>query len=219
MAAQKYDSNPNSQEYENDYSNAQKDLADQIGSIVKLTNNNTLMNTFGGLEDLLKSGGRGVKVAEELMKFIEEMNLKMKNNSDFTVEGAKQITEKTKELSSILRQMGIHQFFHFFFFFYKDFFFSAKDEPDPKFKEQFNTFANGLNDSALQIKILSAVNLAEGGSKNTNQVTAACNVLKNNLVGLVSSLHSASLQSSIRQTNKQAEAIKKLAEAFQNQNK
>eukprot|EP01091_Cochliopodium_minus_P020015 TRINITY_DN8608_c0_g1_i1.p1 TRINITY_DN8608_c0_g1~~TRINITY_DN8608_c0_g1_i1.p1 ORF type:complete len:767 (+),score=268.03 TRINITY_DN8608_c0_g1_i1:22-2322(+) len=199
-SAEKYDKEPNNREWEEEYSEAQRKLGEGIGYIVKLTNNNSLLESFGGLERLLGGSREGVKLAEELMKFIEDINLKMKKDPSFTVEGSKLITEKTKQLASILRQM-------------------AKEETEPKFKEQFTTFANGLNDKALQIKILSAVNLAEGGSKNSNQVSSACNVLKTNLSDLVSALHVAALQSSIRQTNKQSEAIAKLAQAFINTNK
>jgi len=125
---------------------------------------------------------------------------KSKKNPSYTVEGTKVVTEKSKTLATLLRQM-------------------AKEETEPKFKEQFQAFGNGINDRALQIKILSAVNLAEGGgTQKSTQVTSALSGLKQNLGSLVNSLHAASLQTSIRQTTKQADAIRRLAEAFRQTN-
>ena len=134
-------------------------------------------------------------LAEELIKKIEDVSARMKTNPGSTVEGSKEITEMTKKLGGLLRQM-------------------AKEESEPKFKEQFLTFGNGINDKALQIKILSAVNLAEGTPKNNTQVQAACDGLKSNLLGLVKSLHAAALQHKTTSTYKQADAIRRVAEAF-----
>ena len=135
---------------------------------------------------------------------IDAVSGSLSDDAQAGVNAAQRIGGKCKELSSQLRDMA------------------SNKQAEGAFREQLNSYANGVRDQALQLRILSAVKLADLGSqdvrdKNTttgSQVATQIRGLRKNLVSLKKELFAEALQRRTTNTKKQADAIQRIAQAF-----
>ena len=202
-AAAAYDADPNNRDKEQRFLDAQNRLNKSIGEVVNLCGDQAAKDAMGNLFGLQGDSGDGsiFKLIDEVIEEIDaQKNVK---DAQKGVNAAQNIGFKCKDLSSKLRTM-------------------AKGA-DPAFREQLLSYANGVRDQSLQLKIISAVKLADLGDgaapadKHTssgNQVAAQIRGLRSNLVALKKQMYGEALSRRTSNTVKQATAIRNIAQAF-----
>lgn len=205
-AAEAYDADPNNAALERQFSETQKRLVDRIGEIVNLIGDQAAKDALGSLFGLQDGGADGsiFRLIDDVIAEIDH-HAQVGDDAQKGVNAAQSIGFKCKELSDQLRKMANNK------------------QAEGAFREQLNSYANGVRDQALQLKILSAVKLADlGGDQATKDKTTSSGQqvqnqvrgLRKNLVDLKKQLFAEALQRRTSNTLKQANAIQKIAQAF-----
>ncbi len=201
-----YDNDPNNGELEQRYAATQKRLADSIGAVVHLCGDQAAKDALGSLFGLQGGSGDGsiFRLIDSVIEEIDAVQGSLGDDAQRGVNAAQSIGLKCKDLSAQLRVMA------------------NNPEADGAFREQLNSYAGGVRDQALQIKIISAVKLADHGSdsakdKNTSSgqnVRSQVVGMRRNLVDLKKQLFAEALKRRTSNTKKQADAIARIAAAF-----
>ncbi len=206
-----YDADPNDASLERRFLETQKRLVESIGEVVNLCGDQAARDAMGSLFNLQDGSADGsiFKLIDQVVAEIDH-NATVGDNAQAGVTAAQSIGVLCKDLSTQLRGMANNK------------------QAEGAFREQLNSYANGVRDQALQLKILSAVKLADHGAdvapkdKTTTsgqQVANQMRGLRKNLVELKKQLFAEALARRTTNTQKQAAAIAAIAKAFINRAK
>jgi len=199
--ASRYPDNP---QYKNDLQQAQKELIGVVQRITNLTAPQISNENFVELEtttrevftqnNLQSQGLNNVMgLADNVMKKMEQLlgsNL-MNMSVEEMMKNTNLLTKEVKDVSNALKEM-------------------AKNVTNPQLKQALLSGAAILQDNAMKLKILAAVKGSQG-DQGDNSVQSAIMVMKNELGSIMNNISSLNLKHSVKNTEKQAEILKKIA--------
>eukprot|EP01130_Rhizamoeba_saxonica_P018350 TRINITY_DN9146_c0_g1_i1.p1 TRINITY_DN9146_c0_g1~~TRINITY_DN9146_c0_g1_i1.p1 ORF type:complete len:811 (-),score=236.42 TRINITY_DN9146_c0_g1_i1:67-2280(-) len=191
---------PDNVQHQQEFNNAQQDLNRIIQQIAAIVNpdayeeeldmadesEDTSSNTSAGAQVVFDAANSALTLLEG---FLDVNNL----NPQEILQNAGTIASETKKIASALRKL-------------------AKEIDDPTFKEALISAAALISDNALKFKILAAVRASAGDDDDSDQLIFAAKGLKQIISEVVNDISALQLQHSIRNTQRQTDIIKKIAE-------